>query len=121
MRRLHDDATSAPQLYIGRSLHSALRHLRKRSTEVTVWADGLCINQRDVRERNHQVLLMRDIYQRASETAVYLGNEAGNTSLSAWNFLERTAYKGDKNGRHETQHFRGDLGDVELDVLTRPW
>ncbi|KAK7182952.1 hypothetical protein PSPO01_11051 [Paraphaeosphaeria sporulosa] len=76
---------------------------------------------RNIRERNHQVLHMRKIYQRASATVVYLGDEIGYTSLSAWNFLERIAAKESDKGKHNALHFRGDLGDVENDVLTRPW
>jgi hypothetical protein len=30
------------------------------------WYDALCINQNDVKERNHQVQQMADIYRRAS-------------------------------------------------------
>ena len=33
--------------------------------EVTVWLDVLCINQKDVEERNRQVSLMSDIFQAA--------------------------------------------------------
>ncbi|KAF2443831.1 hypothetical protein P171DRAFT_522314 [Karstenula rhodostoma CBS 690.94] len=76
---------------------------------------------RNIRERNHQVLHMREIYQKASKTIVYLGDEMGNTTLSAWNFLERAAVEGGEKGKHNTQYFKGDLGDVEIDVLTRPW
>jgi len=113
--------TSTKELRVGSNLHSALRHLRSKTADVVVWADGLCINQRDVRERNHQVHHMRAIYERANETVVYLGDEGGNTCLSAWNFLEREAAgEGEKEG-DVLMEFRGDLGDVEIDVLNRPW
>ncbi|ETN47086.1 uncharacterized protein HMPREF1541_01276 [Cyphellophora europaea CBS 101466] len=43
---------------IGANLSSALRRLRDKTSVVRVWVDSLCINQRNVRERTHQVGLM---------------------------------------------------------------
>ncbi|KAJ4362901.1 hypothetical protein N0V83_010018 [Neocucurbitaria cava] len=37
------------------------------------WVDAICINQKDVRERNHQVPLMKEIYSRAAGVTVWLG------------------------------------------------
>lgn len=111
-------------LFIGRSLHSALRHLRKLEEEMLVWADGLCINQQDIKERNHQVHQMRNIYSKAAETVAYIGNEGGNTCLSAWNYLERGGleWKSDPQRLKESAtDFCGEIGDVENDVLSRPW
>jgi hypothetical protein len=39
------------------------------------WIDAVCINQRDISERNDQVAMMRDIYSNASFVLVWLGNE----------------------------------------------
>ena len=41
-----------------------------------LWIDFLCINQRDKREKDHQIPLMRDIYAGASQVVVYLGDAA---------------------------------------------
>ncbi|KAI0905130.1 heterokaryon incompatibility protein-domain-containing protein [Ustulina deusta] len=120
------------QLRIGYNLNSALRNLRRRDYPIRLWVDALCINQHDLNERNHQVQQMRSIYSSALETIVYLGGEkGGNIERSAWNFLERHATwamneKRDADPglpaeREAMIHFRGDLSDVESDVLTRPW
>jgi hypothetical protein len=37
------------------------------------WMDAICINQDDNSERTHQVRQMKDIYQAASRTLVWLG------------------------------------------------
>ncbi|KAF2629238.1 hypothetical protein BU25DRAFT_337558, partial [Macroventuria anomochaeta] len=37
------------------NLHSALQHLRHEDKEHVLWADALCINQDDKRERSSQV------------------------------------------------------------------
>ncbi|PVH69271.1 hypothetical protein DL98DRAFT_439400 [Cadophora sp. DSE1049] len=47
------------------SLHGALRHLRQEYTERVIWADDICINQQDIDEKSHQVVLMGKIYPTA--------------------------------------------------------
>ena len=49
------------------SLEAALRVLRNKSQGniVVLWADSICINQRDTRERGQQVSIMPDIYRSA--------------------------------------------------------
>jgi hypothetical protein len=52
------------------NLHWALLRVRKPDRSSVVWADAICINQRDVQERNHQVSMMGTIYSNAR--TVYL-------------------------------------------------
>ncbi|KAM0215724.1 hypothetical protein ACHAQI_002822 [Fusarium lateritium] len=52
----------------------------------TFWIDAICIDQANVRERNHQVNLMRDIYSRAEKVYIWLGKEADESDL-AMDFL----------------------------------
>lgn len=59
------------------NLESALRHLRHIGI-YQIWADALCINQKDVEERTLQVRLMKRIYQRADTVIVWLGPNMGN-------------------------------------------
>lgn len=44
-----------------------------------LWIDALCINQEDIEERGQQVSLMKEIYQRAGEVTVWLGEEGDDT------------------------------------------
>lgn len=61
-------------LKVPSSLFLALRALSKQhSTGVLVWADALCIDQKNVNERNEQVQMMTDIYRNAVSVAVWLG------------------------------------------------
>jgi len=55
-------------LQITATLDSALRHVRHPKGELKMWADGICINQEDVEERNIQVQQMGLIYQLARHT-----------------------------------------------------
>ncbi|KAM0232145.1 hypothetical protein ACHAP5_010807 [Fusarium lateritium] len=52
----------------------------------TFWIDAICIDQANVRERNHQVNLMRGIYSRAEKVYVWLGKETDESDL-AMDFL----------------------------------
>lgn len=53
------------QLAINESLHSALQRFRFEDRSRVLWADGICIDQKIVEERNQQVRIMRDVYQQA--------------------------------------------------------
>lgn len=60
---------------VGQNLASALYQLRTEDTDVYVWADALCINQKDEVEKDTQIKRMRDIYANAAGTKVWLGGE----------------------------------------------
>ncbi|KAK4442195.1 heterokaryon incompatibility protein-domain-containing protein [Podospora aff. communis PSN243] len=68
---------------ISRHLCSALRTLRHTSRFRRLWIDAICINQADTDERNHQVQLMRTIYQRANTVVIWLNQDldASHTAL----------------------------------------
>lgn len=54
------------------SLENALRHVRLRDNIRCLWADAVCINQRDVKERINQVHLMKEIYSRSKAVRVWI-------------------------------------------------
>ncbi|KAH6625905.1 heterokaryon incompatibility protein-domain-containing protein [Boeremia exigua] len=54
-------------LYVTRNCHSALRQLRHPELHRRLWVDAMCINQLNVRERNHQVGVMDRIYKAARQ------------------------------------------------------
>jgi hypothetical protein len=59
------DKESSGTLAIGRNLASSLRKIRHQSDNQILWADSICINQKDLDECAAQVLRMRDIYKHA--------------------------------------------------------
>jgi hypothetical protein len=62
------------RLEITASLDCALRHIRVRhSRMLRIWADGICINQSDVDDRNLQVAQMGSVYSTAHYTITFLG------------------------------------------------
>ena len=60
---------------IRRTLYAFLKNLilRHRNTKFIIWLDVLCINQRNVDERNHQVALMTSIFSSAKKVYAWLG------------------------------------------------
>ncbi|POS70226.1 hypothetical protein DHEL01_v211380 [Diaporthe helianthi] len=60
---------------IPKSLHMALKRLRHHSEHRSMWADAICMNQADNEEKNHQVRLMRKIYQKATVVDIWLGDD----------------------------------------------
>ena len=74
---------------------AALRGLRGRTTEHTLWIDSVCINQAVDEERSHQVSLMKNIYSQARTVIVWLGegNEMSDLALEYLNccFLRHAA------------------------------
>lgn len=71
-------------LKITESLFNALkdiRHANPRDGSRAIWADAICINQKDIEERQQQVNLMGRIYRNATRVITYIGPEADNSSL----------------------------------------
>ncbi|KAE9369753.1 HET-domain-containing protein [Stipitochalara longipes BDJ] len=75
---IHLDGCRMP---LTQSLFNALVHLRYPNKDRKLWADGLCINQADNKEKGIQVALMPQIYTYAGKVLVYLGMEADGSEL----------------------------------------
>lgn len=67
---------------VGANLELGLRRLRSTTETRALWADAICVNQRNVQERNEQVALMRDIYFQCKRVLIWLG-EANGGKLTA--------------------------------------
>jgi hypothetical protein len=57
------------------NLKNALQHIQLEGKSTTIWADAICINQRNDSEKSHQVQMMSEIYKRAVAVLVWLGHE----------------------------------------------
>lgn len=73
MPRVETECNGHP-LWISKNLEQAVRHIRLPSAATFLWADAMCINQDDIRERGHQVTLMTSIYQKAKRVVIWLGD-----------------------------------------------
>ena len=57
------------------SLEAAFRKFRQQAENavVIIWADAICINQKDLQEREQQVSIIADIYRNAKRVRAWLG------------------------------------------------
>jgi hypothetical protein len=70
---------------IGNNVNDVIRNVRLKDEIRVFWVDALCINQANLGERSHQVLLMRDIYSKAKRTLICLDIKPSiNTSDVCW-------------------------------------
>lgn len=53
----------------------ALKHLRSATQTLVIWVDAVCINQKNNTEVSDQVGQMRDIFLKAAEVLVWIGEE----------------------------------------------
>lgn len=75
------------------NLFCALRQLRFQERTRVLWVDALCINQLNLQERAVQVSRMDQIYGRASQVVVWLGNgwQGSDMAMDFLNSLGKNA------------------------------
>lgn len=69
------------EIRVTKNLANLLYRVRSDSDNV-LWIDQLCINQRDSKEKEHQIPLMRQIYQQCQKVVFWIGEEDQDTSMS---------------------------------------
>ncbi|KAI1619917.1 heterokaryon incompatibility protein-domain-containing protein [Exophiala viscosa] len=73
----HSLLCNGRRMNIGKSLHAALQRYRQAEDsekQEYLWADAICVNQKDTSERSQQLSLMRQIYESAQTVRVDLGD-----------------------------------------------
>jgi hypothetical protein len=78
-------------LNITPNLAKALRSLRYKNNTRVLWIDSVCINQEDDNERSDQLPLMDQIYMRAENVCVWLG-DADETSELAFQHINNVLH-----------------------------
>jgi hypothetical protein len=101
------------------SLHDALRRLRLPDRPRRLWADQICINQKDKEERSQQVQFMNHIYKNASHVLVWLGPDDKRSAEPAFKLVREL----DEIFRDEKklQKFRIDHTDHLSERSRDPW
>jgi hypothetical protein len=64
---------SGKPCFVTPNLHDALRNFRLPDRERVLWADALCIDQSNPREKGLQIPLMGRIYEKAAQVVIWLG------------------------------------------------
>lgn len=67
------------EVLVTQNCEAALRQLRNKSRNIRIWIDALCINQQNISERNQQVRMMEEIYQKAKHVRIWLNTPASGT------------------------------------------
>ncbi|KAH6672306.1 hypothetical protein B0J14DRAFT_70569 [Halenospora varia] len=70
------------------SLYSALLLLRDTEESVNIWADAICINQDDNKEKALQIRLLPKVFQLATSVIAYLGEEADGSHLALQTLMQ---------------------------------
>ena len=73
-------------IMVTENLVAALLRFRNLTHQRVLWIDSICIDQNAIEERNHQVKLMGNVYQRANRVLIWLGEEGPTTEL-AYSFM----------------------------------
>ena len=81
------------KLYVTNNLEAALRNFHDANFAVLFWIDAVCVNQRDIAERNAQVQTMGQIFQSALFTSIWLG-DGGARGQEAMALIQRIVENG---------------------------
>lgn len=74
---------------VPRNLAEGLKTLRRPDRLRILWADALCINQKDLEERGSQVALMARIFSEASRVLIWLGHGDSDKIQTACSYICR--------------------------------
>ena len=69
---------------IRKNLYDYLERVQRSRSRRWLWVDAICIDQGNIKERNHQVALMAKIYNNAESVDIWLGT--GHQDI--WLFLD---------------------------------
>jgi hypothetical protein len=78
------------RISVTKNCHSALSRLRLPARERLMWIDAICIDQTNIQERNDQVAMMGQIYNKATRVVIDVG-EASEDSALALDAIENCA------------------------------
>ncbi|KAI0412807.1 heterokaryon incompatibility protein-domain-containing protein [Xylaria grammica] len=118
-------------LGITENLGAALRDIRDATRVRRIWADAICIDQRNIEERNQQVAMMGQIYFHANSTIIYLGplephsefvlravQEAVRQDGYTINVTDESPLKMPRDAPYDVETV---VSEAEKGLLFRPW
>ena len=120
-----DQDDRAYDFAISENLFRALKVLRRTDKSRTLWVDAICINQKDVHEKNHQIPMMPSVYGDAERVCVWLG-DASDESDMAIDFMKdimKDLWKFDDLCKPRSQDGRetGPYWKALFSLIMRPW
>jgi hypothetical protein len=87
------------------NLHNALRRLQRENEARVLWVDSVCVDQKNVKERNQQIQLMARIFSEAHTVRMWVGEKTSDSKLAIKGFEDWLfhAYYKDKGENPEAQ------------------
>jgi hypothetical protein len=102
---------------VGENLYNALHSIRQPQASRLLWVDAICINQEDYKEKSTQIPHMGNIYAKAENVVIYLG-EATRATDRTMDIL----IKIEESGTAQISLVEKALGVEGLrDMLSRTW
>jgi hypothetical protein len=114
--------TEYGSLHIYKNAWEVLLHIRESKGDIDIWIDGICINQENQYEKEHQLKLMPEIYSRATSVYAWLGPSTLN-SITAFQMI-REIRLSHKSRFHLSQdkNFKRCVRDlIDRDYWSRTW
>ena len=103
---------------VTKNLYAALLGLRDDYFDRILWADAICINQLDEREKEKQIWLMSRIYGYASRVIVWLGKSESTHGQNSDRALEEIRAIAEKG---HLEYLDNQIRQEILTLLQRPW
>jgi hypothetical protein len=111
-------------ILVGSGLANALTRLRLSNSTRILWADALCVNQKDNEEKSHQVPLMGRIYSLAKRVIVWLGHgdlQQTREATKCVKLIANACRQYDRNRNLDQKSFeRYKALDLHFDAFTSP-
>lgn len=114
---LVEDAVSPGVLPITKNLHDAFQALRKPDQACTLWADAVCIDQSDAKDKSNQVPRMGNIFHDADRVIVWLGSDSAGNSDTVNALLQVSSWSEHQLKSTDQQL----LGLLMTDFIRIPW
>jgi Heterokaryon incompatibility protein (HET) len=102
------------------SLSETLQSLRQENEAIMLWADAVCINQADNKEKSHQIRMLPRIFQGSVSTYAFL--DGGEEAEAALEMLMQVRSKAVLEERERTgEDIDSDDWPSDLPVIPRSW
>lgn len=115
------DGGTLTHLLITTNLSDALRRLRSHDTPRVLWADAVCINQRDDAEKSRHIPLMTDIYRGASGVLVWLGGNWAEEEQALLHIKQIARHINSRSDAFSFDLHRQGLTDAVTSLVHLPW
>jgi hypothetical protein len=104
------------------NLYQALRHIRHPTESRTFWIDALCVDQKDIQERNQQVAQMKHIYSQSQKLVIWLGDSGSEAACDLITRLATLVEDPEHPGAFQPQPWiQGQHWKALSDLLTVEW